>query len=120
MRSLPLRLAINVLIYRYFKERSRKKDLRSHLRIERETFGTEGHALTNFSPLFIRLSHFLLYKNLVTVDNPTIRWQQPKIWQKSETFVSGKRVERSYEKKVDLFARAKSAAGACSDCLVLS
>ena len=31
-----------------------------------------------------------------------------------------KRVERSYEKKVDLFARAKSAAGACSDCLVLS
>ena len=32
----------------------------------------------------------------------------------------GKRVERSYEKKVDLFARAKSAAGACPDCLVLS
>ena len=32
----------------------------------------------------------------------------------------GKRVERSYEKKVDLFARAKSAAGACSDRLVLS
>ena len=77
----------SVPIYRYFKERSRKKDLRSHLGIELETSGTEGRALTNFSPLFFRLSHLLLYKNLVTVDNPTIRWEQPKTWLKSQTFV---------------------------------
>ena len=119
---LPPRLSISVPINRYFKERSRNECLRSHLEIELETSHTEfeGRALiTNFSPFPFRLSHLFLYKNLVTVDNPIIRWQQPKIWQKSRTFVPGKRVERSYEKKVDLFARAKSAAGACSDCLVL-
>ena len=75
---LPPGLSISVPIYRYFKERSQKKDLRSHLGIELETSGTEGRALTNFSPLFFRLSHLLLYKNLVTVDNPIIRWEQPK------------------------------------------
>ena len=90
------------------------------LGIELETSGTEGRALTNFSLLFFRLSHLLLYKNLVTVDNPIISWEMPKTWLKSQTFVPGKRVERSYEKKVDLFARAKGVAGACSDCLVLS
>ena len=61
----------------------------------------------------------MLYKNLVTVDNPIIRWEQPKTWLKSQTFLLGKRVEHSYEKKVDLFAIAESAAGACSDCLVV-
>ena len=78
MRILPPRLSISVPIYRYFKERSQKKDSRSHLGIELETSGTEGCALTNFSPLFFRLSHLLLYKNLVTVDNPIVRWEQPK------------------------------------------
>ena len=117
---LPPRLSISVPIYRYFKERSRKKDLRSHLGIELETSGTEGRALTNFSPLPFRLRHLLLYKNLVTVDNLIIRWEQPKTWLRSQTFVPGKRVEHSYEKKFDLFAIAKSVAGACSDCLVLS
>ena len=109
----PPRLSISVPINKYFKERSRKKDLRSHLELN-------SKPPTNFSPLPFRVSHFLLYKNLVTVDNPIIRWQQPKIWQKAQTFVPEKRVERSYEKKVDLFARTKSAAGACSDCLVLT
>ena len=75
---LPPGLSISVPIYRYFKERSQKKDLRSHLGIELETPGTEGRVLTNFSPLSFRLSHLLLYKNLVTVDNPIIRWEQPK------------------------------------------
>ena len=82
MLILPPRLSISVPIYRYFKERSQKKDLRSYLGIELETSGTEGRALTNFSPLFFRLSHLLLYKNLVTVDNPIIRWEQPKTWLK--------------------------------------
>lgn len=114
---LPPGLSISVPIYRYFKERSQKKDLRSYLGIELETSGTEGRALTNFSPLFFRLSHLLLYKNLVTVDNPIIRWEQPKTWLKRSR-ERGSSVHM--RKKVDLFARAKSAAGACSDCLVLS
>ena len=46
-----------------------------------------------------------------------MRWEQPKTWLKRSR-ERGSSVHM--RKKVDLSARAKSAAGACSDCLVLS